>query len=622
MYHGGVGLSAASSRKEPVIPPAARVGDAVRAEQVDAVFRQMPLALAVNLVNAGMTALVLTPLATRPLPLLWFALVAAVTAGRSILWLRYRRAPPRLAATGRWSMLAACGSLIAGLAWGVGAALLFAEVPVIGQIFLTFVIGGMCAGAVVLSASHLPTLLTFLLSASLPLAVRFLATDAAGDNVLGVMIVVFAAALSLAGAYLNRIFSETMRLRHELNEANARLEAEMAEHRTTEAALNQAQKLEAIGRLTGGIAHDFNNLLTVVIGNLMLASGRAGEPAAVAPLLQGALHAAERGVALVQRLLAFARRQRLDPQSVDICVVLGGLKEMLQRTLGPRIGLVVEGSGFAPALVDLSQLELAILNLAINARDAMPAGGTLRVAIENRRPERDAPAELAPGNYVVVSIADDGTGMDETTLAQAFDPFFTTKEIGSGSGLGLPMVQGFAAQSGGAVRIRSRPAEGTTVELWLPQAAEPPPGDDGSARHVPELPPRGSANILLCDDDDEVRHFLGEFLTSTGYTVFEASRSNAALRILEGAAEIDLLIVDYAMPEMNGLETIRHAWQRRPGLKPLLISGHADGLHAGISGVPVLRKPFAPAALAQRVAEILAVQSATRSAASPRRTIC
>jgi signal transduction histidine kinase len=463
--------------------PANQVLREIRAAQVSAVFRQMPIALAVNLLNAAITAIVLQQLAAATVPFVWLCLVTLVTAGRWVLWQHYRRAHSRVEDAPRWSLLATCGSLIAGLCWGLGGVVLFPAVPVIGQIFLTFVIGGMCAGGVVLSASHLPALLAFLLSASLPMAVRFLCEGTVTGSALGAMILVFAAALSVAGGHLNRIFTETMRLRFELNEANLCLQAEIAERQATEAALRQAQKLEAVGQLTGGIAHDFNNLLTVVIGNLILAIGRVDENSTFVPLLQGALQAAERGVSLIQRLLAFARKQRLDPRSVDLGGLVANIEELLQRTLGGQTRLAIaRAADVAPASVDANQLELAILNLTINARDAMPAGGSLRIGLENRRADRGSPHQLAPGDYVVISISDTGTGMDEATLSRAFDPFFTTKEIGSGSGLGLPMVQGFAAQSGGAVQIRSRLGEGTTVELWLPRAHEPPSETAGSSK--------------------------------------------------------------------------------------------------------------------------------------------
>ena len=586
------------------IVPADKVATAVYAEQLRAVFRQMPIALTVNLVNAALTATVLSRIAVGPLPALWLLSVVFVTGGRWILWRRYHhRRPPQTERL--WSLLAMCGSLLAGSCWGIGGVVLLPMVPVSGQIFLTFVIGGMCAGAVVLSASHLPTLLAFLLSASLPVAGRFLSEGTATDNALGAMIGVFALALSLAGARLNRIFTNAMRLRFELDESNLRLQAEMAEHRATEAALRQAQKLEVVGQLTGGIAHDFNNLLTVVIGNLVLASDRAGESSSLAPVLQNALQAAERGVALIQRLLAFARRQHLDPRSVDLGSLVAGIEELLHQTVGSAVRLEIAADpGLAPAFVDANQVELAILNLAINARDAMPAGGTLRIDLHNRRADEIWPSELNPGDYVLVSICDTGAGMDEATLAQAFDPFFTTKEVGSGSGLGLPMVQGFAVQSGGAVQIRSRRGEGTTVELWLPQAAEPPSHAIVFGR-VDLGVPEPTAFILLCDDDHEVRRFVSELLTSSGYTVHEASSPEAAFRILEDRNAVDLLIADYAMPGIDGLELIRQARRQRPGLRTLLITGHAGVPGSAATDVPLLRKPFGPAELPHTVSQIL-----------------
>jgi len=578
---------------------------AIGAEQLRAVFRQLPISLVVNLVNAALTTVVIAPMAASAAPIIWFFLVAAVSAGRWILWRRYRRSPPESGRNHVWSRLAICGSLLAGSCWGFGGMLLFPLVPTSGQIFLTFVIGGMCAGTVVLNASHLPTLLAFLLSASLPMAIRFFAEETPADSALGAMIVVFAAALSLAGAHLNRFFTDAMRLRFELNDANLRLQAEITEHRATEAALRQAQKLEAVGQLTGGIAHDFNNLLTVVIGNLVLAIGRADDNSAILPLLQSALRAAERGVALIQRLLAFARKQRLDPRSVDLRALLAGIEELLQRTVGQSIRVeIAADADLAPAHVDANQIELAILNLAINARDAMPAGGTLRVSARNRRANGGSPSELTPADYVLLSVSDTGIGMDEATLAQAFDPFFTTKEVGSGSGLGLPMVQGFAAQSGGAVRIRSQPGQGTTVELWLPQASESPLG--GAADRSDSTALQGKATVLLCDDDRDVRRFLGELLRSDGYTALEASCPEAALRLLQDGAAVDLLIVDYALPGVNGLEIVRQARHRHPSLRALLITGDVSALGDREAGAPILRKPFRPAEFSQAVAAILA----------------
>src|SRR5271165_52379 len=474
------------------VRPADEVLREIRTAQLSAVFRQMPIALAVNAMNAIITAVVLQQLVGIALPLAWLCAVLLVTTGRWALWLRYRRVHSSVVDFAPWSRLATCGSLLAGMCWGLGGVVLFPIAPVLGQIFLTFVIGGMCAGGVVISASHLPSLLAFLFSASLPMAALFFCQATTTATALGAMILVFATALSLAGLHLNRFFAETLRLRLELGAANLRLRAEITEREATEAALRQAQKLEAVGQLTGGISHDFNNLLTVVIGNLILAIGRTGDNPAALPLLQGALQAAERGVALIQRLLAFARKQQLDARSVDLNRLVVGIEDLLRRTLGPRISLAISAEAdLAPARVDANQLELAILNLTINARDAMPDGGTLRIGLQNRRSERDLLPELSCGEYVVVSISDTGTGMDEATLARVFEPFFTTKAIGSGSGLGLPMVQGFAAQSGGAVRTQSKAGEGTTVELWLPRADEPPSEAAGSDQSLSAAPQGG-----------------------------------------------------------------------------------------------------------------------------------
>jgi signal transduction histidine kinase len=584
--------------------PSDKLAEAVYAEQVAAVFRLMPIALIVNFVNAALTTSVLTPIARGPLPLLWFGSVVLVTSARWLLWRRYRlgrgAGEPR-----RWAGLAAYGSLCAGLTWGIGAVVLSTIVPASAQAFLIIVLCGMCSGAIVVSVSHLPTLLAFVLSASVPIAARFAVEDTAIGHVLGLMTIVFAVAVALGGRQLNRIFADGVRLRTELNDANLRLQAEVAERRTTEAALRQAQKFEAIGHLTGGIAHDFNNLLTVVIGNLVLARDHAGVDPALAHLLDRALQSAERGVALIQRLLGFARRQRLDPQSIDLHRLMTGIEPLLRQTLGQAIDLVITATAdLAPAQVDANQLELAILNLAINARDAMPEGGSLRIGLESRNADSASPPELRPGRYAVMSIADSGTGMDDPTLARAFDPFFTTKAAGAGSGLGLPMVQGFAAQSGGAVQIRSRPGSGTTVELWLPQAEGPAAPTDGPEARETEVP-AGTANILLCDDDDDVRRFISEFLGSIGYRVHVANDGGSALEVLERCKEIELLIVDYAMPGMNGLETIRQVRQQRPGVKPLLITGYAGAIAGNTAGIPLLRKPFSPAELARRVAGIL-----------------
>jgi CheY-like chemotaxis protein len=371
--------------------------------------------------------------------------------------------------------------------------------------------------------------------------------------------------------------------------------------------LHQAQKMEALGQLTGGIAHDFNNLLTAVIGNLELAQKRSGSDPHTAGLLEAALSAAERGATLIKDLLTFARRQPLHPKAVDVSAVVDDAEKILKQTIGPDIRLLISAEpSLRPAWVDPNQLALAILNLALNARDAMPSGGRLQIACENRRAETgNLPSDLATGDYVVVTVSDTGSGMSETTLARVFEPFFTTKEAGRGSGLGLSMVQGFAAQSGGTVQIVSSLGEGTNVELWLPRAG------GRSTESIP-LEPTGSAlgqrrgRILVCDDDGDVRALVGTFLRDSGFTVWEANNPALALQILERERPIDLLLVDYAMPEMSGLAVIDRAQSCQPGLKTLLITGYADALsNNGVCGAPILPKPFKVAELGRRIAEIL-----------------
>ena len=593
--------------------PHHEIGDLIYPEQVRVVFRQMPIALVVNVANATLTALVLASVTAGWLLLAWLGLLIIVTIARGVLWRCYWTSDHRDSAR-RWALWAVSGSAFSGLFWGGGGAVLF-PCATFEQMFLVFVIGGTCIGAIGVSSTHLPTLFAFLLPASLPIAARFLIAGSAQYTVMAGMIVVFVAAVSLIGLDFHRSIVRNLRLgfelqarTRELNQVDARLHAEIAERQSTEAELRQAQKLEALGQLTGGIAHDFNNLLTAVIGNLELALGQAN--GRVTSLLEGALRAAERGAALTQRLLAFGRKQRLDARSVDVATLVGGIEDMLRRTLGPPIRLVITSDpGLAPALVDTNQLELVILNLAINSRDAMPGGGVLRIKLENRRHGPSAPRELGPGDYVVLSITDSGSGMDEATLSRAVEPFFTTKDIGAGSGLGLAMVHGYAVQSGGTISIASKIGEGTTVEVWLPRASVPSERQTPARSTATLLPATG--HILLCDDDPDVRKVIAEYLGGIGYTVHAASGPRAAQRILASRAEIDLLIVDYAMPEMNGLELIRDARRVRPNLKALLITGYADALESTTTdSAPLLLKPFKPADLALRVADILSKKAA------------
>jgi nitrogen-specific signal transduction histidine kinase/CheY-like chemotaxis protein len=383
---------------------------------------------------------------------------------------------------------------------------------------------------------------------------------------------------------------------------NSRLELEIVQRKVAEDQLHQAQKMEALGQLTGGISHDFNNLLTAVIGNLELAQQRSRGDPQIAGVLQAALGAAERGTSLIQDLLTFARRKPLHPRAVDVSAVVDDAEKILKQTISPDIRLLILAEpGLRPAWVNPNQLELAILNLALNARDAMPNGGTLQIACENRRAESGSTSpDLATGDYVVVTVTDTGAGMSDATLAHAFEPFFTTKEVGRGSGLGLSMVQGFAGQSGGTVQLVSSLGEGTRVTLWLP-CAEGRSTETVSSEPGGSVLSLGQARVLVCDDDSDVRAFVATFLRHNGCTVWEANNPMLALKILERERPIDLLLVDHAMPEMTGPAVIERAQTYQPGLKTLLMSGHADALRAAeLSGVRALSKPFKVAELTKR----------------------
>jgi len=406
---------------------------------------------------------------------------------------------------------------------------------------------------------------------------------------------------------LSKRTEELTQRTEDLAAVNARLQAEIAQREAAENQLHQAQKMEALGQLTGGIAHDFNNLLTAVIGNLELAQKRISDDPQTTRLLGASLSAAGRGATLVQDLLTFARRKPLHPRAVDVSAIVDDAEKILKQTISPNIRVVIRATAdLQPAWVDPNQLELAILNLALNARDAMPSGGRLQIACENRRSEAgNVPEGLPPGDYVTVSVSDTGIGMSEAVLAQAFEPFFTTKEAGRGSGMGLSMVQGFATQSGGAVQITSSDGKGTMVKLWLLRA-EGKSTVSASAEPNEFLIGQRQARILVCDDDGDVRSLVGALLREFGHLVWEASTPALALQILERERPVDLLLVDYAMPEMNGRAVIDRARASQPGLKTLLMTGYAEALrNNSISGIPILPKPFKTAELSRRIAEIL-----------------
>ncbi|RUT28832.1 response regulator [Arsenicitalea aurantiaca] len=398
---------------------------------------------------------------------------------------------------------------------------------------------------------------------------------------------------------IGRDISEQRVKAEELAEANRLLREQIQERERAENALRQMQRLEAVGQLTSGVAHDFNNLLTVILGNLNFID-RAFEGDDVDPKLKRRLShmriAADRGAALTAQLLAFSRRQRLEPRPVDLNETVASMRELLQTTMGGSVEIETHpDDALWHALVDPTQIEMIILNLAINARDAMGVGGRLAITTANVALGPDeAGDDLPEGQYVRLTVADTGTGMSEDVLAKALEPFFTTKDVGKGSGLGLAQVYGFARQSGGGVKIDTVLGEGTSVHVFLPRA-EAPEAMASAAVQPEAVPERGDSTILLVDDDNAVREVTASLLREQGYRVVEAASGSEGLENIARADGVDLLVVDYAMPGMNGGDFVRAARRSRPDLPAVFLTGYGDldDLET-FSGDRVIQKPFKP----------------------------
>ena len=368
---------------------------------------------------------------------------------------------------------------------------------------------------------------------------------------------------------------------------------DLTEQRAMEARLSQAQKMEAVGQLTGGLAHDFNNLLQAISGNLSLIKLRPNDQDKIGRWAENGLKAAARGAKLTSQLLAFSRSQQVDLRPVDTTSLILGMEDLLLRTLGADIEIhyALDDAGVA-VMADHTQLELAVLNLAINARDAMPGGGRLQIATIRRRIDDDA--ELAADDYLELSVSDTGAGMSEAVRSRAFDPFFTTKSVGEGTGLGLAQVYGIARQAGGTAHIESQPGRGTTVTLLLRRstAVAPVEAEDNDLRSAVDI--HGDTRVLVIDDDDDVRHFLVESLVLLGYRVTHAADGFAGLSMMENE-EPDVLVIDYAMPKINGAEVVKRARERGLNMPVIFASGYSDttALNDAVGlKATVLLKPF------------------------------
>ncbi|NNG71008.1 response regulator [Rhizobium laguerreae] len=418
------------------------------------------------------------------------------------------------------------------------------------------------------------------------------------------------------------------RLRSELNSFNTRLEEtvvqrtaelrhEMEENAAAQAQVRQLQKMETIGQLTGGVAHDFNNMLAIIIGNLDLAQRRlsGSEDPRLPYSIQNAKDGAQRAAVLTARLLAFSRQQPLAPEVIDLNKLVGGMSELLRRTLGEQIRIeTVLAGGLWPSFADLSQLENAILNLAVNARDAMPGGGNLTIETANTElDERYSRmhSEVEAGQYVMVSMTDTGTGMSPEVIERAFDPFYTTKGPGKGTGLGLSQVYGYIKQSGGHIKIYSEIDRGTTVKIYLPRRVAMADARSGAAGAQPI--PHGSVNdtILVVEDDEHVRTMTAESLHELGYTVLQAASGIEALLLLEENPAVDLIFTDIVMPQMSGRQLADVVQEKWPTIRILYTTGYTRNaiVHNGVldHGVSLLAKPFSLEQLAHKIRELLNV---------------
>jgi signal transduction histidine kinase/ActR/RegA family two-component response regulator len=429
-----------------------------------------------------------------------------------------------------------------------------------------------------------------------------------------------------------RVAERTAELRKFNEELELRIDERTRERELALAQLFEAQKMDTIGRLTGGVAHDFNNLLMAVLGSLTLLEKRLPDDPQSRRLLQNALQGADRGKALTQRLLAFSRRQELKPEAVDVARLMTGMEELLKRAVGHGITCHVDlPTDLPPILADANQVELALLNVALNARDAMPGGGNIKIAAVaqsvggrsgikawlnaakgNATPGPNLPA----GEYVLITIADNGEGMDEATLAKAAEPFFTTKGPGKGTGLGLSMVQGLAAQSGGLLRIQSQPGAGTAVELWLPKAKTVPTPAMRTADALRPVAALTPCKVLIVDDDVLVMTGTSAMVQDLGHTPIEAHSAAEALRMLTSGLQVDVVLTDHAMPSMTGLQLAECIQAQFPGLPIILATGYAElPADPAALGIARLAKPCTQLEIAAAIqAAVTATQSGGRYA--------
>ena len=618
---------------------------AVRAEQIRTLYRQSVWVFLANPINACIVTLVLWGVASHPLLLWWTGTMGAITAARLLLRWRYQRVAPAVAEAGTWAVRFVVGTTLTGLAWGTAGALLCDQRNPALQLFVIFMVGGMAAGASGTLAFYVPAFLGFGIAALLPISARFAIEADPMRMAMAVLVLVYGATLILVAFNTQRALTASVRLRfvnehllqrlsgaqRSLEEINRTLEERVLERGTAlerqAQALRDAQRMESVGLLAGGVAHDFNNLLTVVMANVeRLSTDRSLGPSAHEAVIE-IQETASRAAALVSQLLAFGRRQLLVPKVLDLNAVVRNTESLLRRLIGDHVELVI---AFCPKRLlikaDPRQIEQVIINLATNARDAMPTGGRLTIETDDEdvsqrgggdgAGEGSEPAGVPAGRYAVLAVLDSGVGMDSETKRQAFDPFFTTKELGKGTGLGLATVYGIVEQSGGHVVVESQPGHGSRFKIYLPHATEDTavvadevaPGETGA----PASWSREPAKILIAEDHALLRSALSRVLVDLGYELLIAEDGAQALEMSRACVgEIDLLITDVVMAKMSGLQLAKHLATERPQLRVLYTSGYSRDKALPVidpgRGTDFLKKPFTPQELAEKVAGLLGV---------------
>ena len=583
--------------------------------------------LLANVANTTIVIVTLWSAGSRAVLVAWWVAVLAVTLARIELRRRYREARPSPSEAPTWGRRFVAASTLSGALWGVGGALVFDPHNVVSQILVPFAIGGMGAAAAGTISCYLPAFVGFALASLVPLAYRTAQEGDALHVAMTVMIGAFGFGMFWVARVTHASIVEGLRMRFEndallarlssaqtsLEETNRSLERRVAErtHELEEQsqALRDAQRMQTVGRLAGGIAHDFNNLLTVVLTNVEAIADSPTLDAASREATEDVRAAAQRGADLVKQLLAFSRRQRLEPKVLDLNEVVAGMDRLLRGVIGERATLELElDPRRLLVTADPTQIERIVVNLVTNARDAMTSGGAIRLRT-TLAPLAEDPT-LVAGEHVVLSVHDTGAGMPPETLERIFDPFFTTKEPGRGTGLGLATVHGIVEQSGGRVRVSSTVGKGTAFDVFLPRTSHEATLQPERARGRLEGGLR--ARVLVADDETGVRNVVARILRQAGHDVVTAENGEQALALARAAApRFDVVVSDLAMPRMGGVEFVQRLSREQTDLGVLFMSGHgADDLlpeSGEVRVVAYLGKPFTDDAILEKVDEVIAL---------------